>query len=89
MAWGIGYYENSKPMIVKRGENAFYSDAFEELSAEVVSRIFVAHVRYASIGGSHSDKNAHPFVFQNWIFAHNGTIRSYHELLLRLRKPYN
>ena len=86
--WGIGYYKNSKPVVEKHGESAFYSNRFDELVKEVKSKIFIAHVRYASSGSAYSDKNAHPFVFKNWIFAHNGTINK--ERILKLLKlPYN
>lgn len=87
--WGIGYYLDSKAEVEKKGEIAWHSDSFRNLSYGLRSRIFIAHVRYASSGSEYSDENAHPFVFENWIFAHNGTIFGYRRLIEKLRPPYS
>jgi len=86
--WGIGYYKNSEPKVEKYGESAFDSNKFDELVKEIKSKIFIAHVRYASSGSPHCDRKAHPFVYKNWIFAHNGTIDKERTLKL-LIPPYN
>lgn len=86
--WGIGWYENGKPKIEKYGESAFYSQRFDELVKEKKSRIFIAHVRYASSGRVHSDRNAHPFQYKNYIFAHNGTINK-ERIQKLLESPYD
>ncbi len=39
--------------------------------------------------GSKDCKNAHPFVYQNWIFAHNGTINDKNRISQSLKSPYN
>lgn len=87
--WGIGWFdEQGKPRVEKYGENALCSERFNELVKEIKSQIFIAHVRFATSGSSHSDKNAHPFIYKNWIFAHNGTIDK--EFIERLLiAPYN
>jgi glutamine amidotransferase len=36
----------------------------------------VAHVRAASVGNI-TLQNAHPFRYQNWLWAHNGTVRPF------------
>ncbi len=86
--WGIGWYENGIARIFKRGENAFYSSTFNEKVKEIKSKIVIAHVRYASSGSSYSDNNAHPFLYENWIFAHNGTINQ-KRISSFLKAPYN
>ncbi len=86
--WGIGWYENEIPKIEKYGEDAFHSNRFDQLVREINSHIFLGHVRYATSGNANSDKNAHPFVYKKWIFAHNGTIdKARIESLLKA--PYN
>lgn len=86
--WGMGWYEDGEPKIEKYGESAFCSKRFEELAKEVKSRIIIAHVRIASSGASKCNKNAHPFRFRNFIFAHNGTIDK-SRICRLLRPPYN
>lgn len=86
--WGIGYYKSSNPQVMKKGEKAFISQKFDNLVKEIRAKIFIAHVRYASSGSANSDKNAHPFLYKNWIFAHNGTIHK-DRIERQLVKPYN
>lgn len=84
--WGIGWYDDKgKAHIEKYGESAFKSEKFDNLVKEITSKIFIAHVRYASSGSPCSDKNAHPFLYKDWIFAHNGTVKK--ERLLKLLNP--
>lgn len=86
--WGIGWYEKGVPKIEKYGESAFSSNRFDELVKKIRSKIIIAHVRLATSGRSDSDRNAHPFIYNQWIFAHNGTVRK-REILKLLRDPYN
>lgn len=86
--WGIGWYENELPRLEKYGEDAFHSNKFDQLVKIIKSRIFVAHVRFASSGNANTDKNAHPFIYKEWMFAHNGTIDKYRIKSL-LTAPFN
>jgi len=88
--WGIGWYNQSQEAKVeKHGENVFYSVGFDELVKEVVSSISIAHVRYASDRKTKGKaKNAHPFLYNNYIFAHNGTVNKT-RLEPLLKPPYN
>lgn len=86
--WGIGWYDNKgKLKIEKYGESAFVSERFNNLVKEIYSSIAIAHVRYAS-NGDKTDRNAHPFIYDKWIFAHNGTVNK-DRLLKLLYSPYN
>ncbi|MCM8772327.1 MAG: class II glutamine amidotransferase [Candidatus Omnitrophica bacterium] len=85
--WGVGWYEEGKVKIVKYGENAFYSNRFDELVKQLKAEIIIAHVRDASCGNT-SDENAHPFGYNNWIFAHNGTINK-KRIENLLKEPYS
>ncbi|MCS7232066.1 MAG: class II glutamine amidotransferase [Elusimicrobiota bacterium] len=87
--WGIGWYdENSEAKVEKYAESAFYSIRFDELVKEVKSKIIITHVRMASCGSSTLKKNAHPFIYKNWIFAHNGTV-NLERIKTLLKEPYN
>lgn len=71
--WGIGYFENNTPKVKKDSKAAYQSKEFAQLSENVKSKIIISHVRYASVGNI-NDRNSHPFIYKNWIFAHNGTL---------------
>lgn len=87
--WGIGYFEKNRPVVKKSGQEAFYSEEFNELSKEIRSDIVIAHVRYSTNDDSpNSSKNSHPFLYNSWIFAHNGTINK-KRIIQLLREPYN
>ncbi len=86
--WGIGWYENGIARIFKRDKNAFYSSAFNEKVKEIKSKIVITHVSYASSGSSYSNRNIHPFSYENWIFAHNGTVNQ-KKISSFIKEPYN
>jgi glutamine amidotransferase len=76
--WGIGWYEGESPC-VRRGILPAHSDAtFLEAGRGIRSRVVVAHVREASVGPVHQ-ANTHPFLFDRWLFAHNGTVARYQD----------
>jgi len=79
--WGIGFYENGSPIIIK-SEKPVYMD-YENFSSSVrraKSRIILAHIRRASNPRGLprekmiSKENSQPFTFGRYIFVHNGTI---------------
>ena len=72
--WGIGWYEEGKSEVFKQGISAIDEESkLPELSKKVISNIVISHVRQGTLGGS-SKVNSHPFLYENWIFAHNGAI---------------
>ena len=71
--WGIGYYKNDIALVKKEPIPAFESKNFPELIRSIKSNIFISHVR-KSTEGAKTSENTHPFINENWIFAHNGTI---------------
>lgn len=85
--WGLGWYENDKAQVFKRGLSAQYDPQFVELSKEVRSKIIIAHVRNATTG-NRSELNSHPFQYKNWIFAHNGSIEDWEFLFDLLEDKY-
>src|SRR6266849_6240091 len=75
--WGIAYYLDGKFPEVAHGVGPAHSDPeFERVSNLLSSHAVVAHVRSASVGRVHLS-NAHPFTYQNWSFAHNGTLTNF------------
>jgi len=79
--WGIGFYENGRPIIIK-SEKPVYAE-HEKFSLTVhraKSKMILAHIRRASNPRGLprekiiSEENSQPFSFGKYIFAHNGTI---------------
>ena len=71
--WGLGWYENGAPRVVRSLTPAHGDHEFEKLSHFVNATTVVAHVRKASVGRV-AQENTHPFQRGSWLFAHNGTL---------------
>jgi glutamine amidotransferase len=72
--YGIATYEaDGSVRIDKRPAAAYEDELFAREAKELESPTFVAHVRYASIGGL-TVENTHPFEQRGRVFAHNGHI---------------
>jgi len=72
--WGIGWYEDGEARIFKQGIPAIaYESKLPALSKKVRSKVIIAHVRKGTEGDP-SVQNSHPFKYENWIFAHNGSV---------------
>lgn len=86
--WGIGWYSAGKPLVFKQGLSAVDEDSdLPKLSRSVQSKIILSHVRYGTVGSKGDNRNAHPFVYNNWLFAHNGGVNRNH-LLAQLGDDY-
>lgn len=71
--WGLGWYENATPRVVRSLTPAHGDEDFEKLSQYVRALTVMAHVRKASVGRV-APENTHPFQRGPWLFAHNGTL---------------
>lgn len=71
--WGVAFYVDRFPQVVRHDARAQGDTLFRELSAVVSTRTFVAHIRKAT-AGSVRVLNCHPFQHGAWTFAHNGQI---------------
>ncbi|MCA1828492.1 MAG: class II glutamine amidotransferase [Myxococcales bacterium] len=80
--WGLGWYENGAPRVVRSLTPAHGDQEFEKLSHYVSAQTVVAHVRKASVGRV-APENTHPFQRGPWLFAHNGTLPDWE----RVRAP--
>lgn len=89
--YGFAWWDRGKLKIVKAASSLY--EAAHPKTATVTaarSRIFLAHVRFASVG-SQDGNNTHPFQAElggrSFAFAHNGTVSRVRERELRSRKP--
>ena len=83
--WGLGWYEDGAPRVVRSLTPAHGDGEFETASSFLRAETVVAHVRKASIGRI-SEENTHPFQRGAWLFAHNGTIPGWEEVQPRLEE---
>jgi glutamine amidotransferase len=74
--WGIGCFDGHVPVLRRSAAAAFGDDDFDTTARYVRSHAVVAHVRKATVGAI-DKRNAHPFRFGLWLFAHNGTLKSF------------
>ncbi len=86
--WGFGWYEDGKARVVKKPVSAYQNPEFLQAADSIESNILIAHIRKASEGSKQTVENTHPFQFENWIFAHNGTIDIAQEIRRELPQEY-
>lgn len=83
--WGFAFYDDAggetrgRPHLVHGLEPAHRDPEFARVSSTVHSDAILAHIRLASVGPVEL-KNAHPFSFGPWAFAHNGTVAAFSEV---------
>ena len=69
---GIGFFDPAgEPVLDKQPEAAFGDQEFTHQAQQATSSAFVAHVRFATVGGR-TVQNTHPFAMAGRIMAHNG-----------------
>jgi len=74
---GIGWYgEGQEPGTYRAIGPAWNDRNLRELAAHVRSGLFLAHIR-ASTGTAIQQTNCHPFRHGEWLWMHNGSIRSF------------
>jgi glutamine amidotransferase len=77
---GIGFFDAAgQPVVAKQPEAAFSDQQFTHEAQQAESSVFVAHVRWATVGGR-TVQNTHPFVMDGRIMAHNGGFGELSEL---------
>jgi len=76
--WGIARFQGGQ-LIIDKGTGPAHADPeFSRTARQVVSDCAVAHVRRISVGEQRLE-NTHPFRYQRFLFAHNGTIQRFAE----------
>jgi predicted glutamine amidotransferase len=74
--WGVAYYVDGTPHLMRSACSALSDRVFQRLSGVVASETVLAHVRKATKGAI-TVLNCHPFQHGRWVFAHNGDIPSF------------
>ncbi len=70
---GLGWFDGEKPHVEKQAIAAYGDAEFARDARDVLSRSFLAHIRFASTGALEL-RNTHPFELDGRLFAHNGVI---------------
>lgn len=78
--WGIGWFVDDDAYVLKSSSAAHACERFQRASARLMSHTFLVHVRRATVGVV-DHINAHPFRFGRWLFAHNGTLFGFDDVL--------
>jgi predicted glutamine amidotransferase len=71
--WGIGYFTDQGPMVMKEPIKATDSFALPGAIRRSEPGFVMAHVRNPT-SGDRSLLNTHPFQKNGWLFSHNGTL---------------
>ncbi len=74
--WGVAYYCEDTPHLIKSTERAMDDHIFHKVSGVVSSHTVMAHLRKATHGNL-SILNSHPFQYGKWVFAHNGNLKNF------------
>lgn len=85
--WGVGWWEpTGQPRCEKEPSSAAASGTYADTIARARAPVFICHVRKATCGAN-TRANTHPFIHDDWMFAHNGCV-SRDALLQRLDARY-
>lgn len=75
--FGLAWYDaRPEPGLYRDVYPAWSDPNLRSITAQVRSRLFLAHVR-ASTGAATSRNNCHPFAVGRWSFMHNGQVGGY------------
>jgi glutamine amidotransferase len=74
--WGVAYYIDGSPHVMRMPSTALDDHLFHRLSGIVSSETVLAHVRRATVGDK-TMLNCHPFQYGKWVFAHNGELNGF------------
>jgi len=86
--WGVALFRDDAPAAQRRVISNPDDFRFDPKVAATPTHAAIAHVRTGTIGKGER-KNTHPFTFQNWAFAHTGTIENFHTLRRELMGELN
>ncbi len=81
--WGVVTYADELPRVERQAWAAYQGEHFRRVAARAYSDTVLAHVRRATVG-SPGIENTHPFVHGRWAFAHNGTVRNFEQVRMRM-----
>ena len=83
--FGIAWYgEREQPGLYRDFKPAWSDRNLINLSAQIKSGLFMAHLR-AAYHGIVQRTNSHPFRYNNWVFQHNGEISGFEKIKQNLQ----
>ncbi len=81
--WGVAYYRENTPHLIKSTDRAVDDHIFHKISGVVSSETVIAHIRKAT-HGTLTILNSHPFQYGKWVFAHNGNLKGFESFRSKL-----
>ncbi|HJK86336.1 MAG TPA: class II glutamine amidotransferase [Candidatus Megaira endosymbiont of Nemacystus decipiens] len=84
--FGMAWYDSTigvTPGIFKTIQPAWNDSNLKHLCNKIQSNCFLAHIRASTVGDV-TKTNCHPFYYDKYSFVHNGTIRKFSKIKLRL-----
>jgi glutamine amidotransferase len=81
--WGMARFTERRPMLHKEPVDARQSKTLVNEIAATQPGTVVGHLRKMSVGAQ-TWENTHPFAYEGWAFAHNGTWAEYKDARERL-----
>jgi predicted glutamine amidotransferase len=86
--WGVGYFTDEGPMVIKEPIKATDSFALPGAIRRAEPGFVMAHVCNPT-SGVKSVLNTHPFQKDGWLFSHNGTLGDPHSMRAKLLERYS
>jgi len=85
--WGLAFYRDGKLEVHKSGGNLLHErdQVIGILSELGRTPVMILHLRKSAWNDSTCTRHAHPFHYDNAVFAHNGTVYDYRELLSEIK----
>jgi len=85
--WGIGWYKENFAKLYKSGNSVIEEkEKFFSILEEIKeTKILIVHFRKSAWKNTNSSENSHPFKYKNILFAHNGTIYDYENILQQIK----
>jgi glutamine amidotransferase len=73
VVWGVGWYEGSRPRVVKQVHTAGTASTGRSEFSPGTSRLFLVHFE-PNASGAENETNIHPFHYRHWLFTHTGAL---------------
>lgn len=88
-SWGVALVDETGARLSKKAETAATSADFATTMAKSSSTGGLLHFRWASPGLPISDDSAHPFIYEDIAFIHNGALSPYDALQAKIAPKYS
>jgi glutamine amidotransferase len=85
--WGLARFEEGRAFLHKEPVDARLSKTMAAEVAKTGAGVVIGHLRKMSVGAQ-TWENTHPFAYEGWSFAHNGTWAGYRDVRDRLPREH-